>query len=199
MYVLRSSSTFNHGDMLCEIVRSSVEKLFSCIISDQTFSQVTLSTSFSEHGLLSVNGLSSSSSFISSVLRTATLRNSILPGNTSLDTSFLDATRLWNMLIQKELSNKDVSNSQGHWLKPIFERQFNRLVDTVNNHTDFARLFGCRAQRSGEWLDVIPLRNLGFTISDDEFRVAAGLRIGAPVSARANVASGHPLTENMHK
>ena len=87
------------------------------------------------------------------------------------------------MLSQKEFSNMDISNRQRHWLKTSFERQFNRLVDTANNRTDIARFFGWRAQEFGELLDVIPYRNLGYILSDDEFRVAAGLRIGGPISA----------------
>ena len=124
----------------------------------------------------------------------------MLLGNISFDTSFPDATRHWNMLSQKEFSNMDISNRQRHWLKTSFERQFNRLVDTANNRTDIARFFGCRAQESGELLDVIPSRNLGYIFSDDDFELQLGYALGAQSlhNSRANVASCQPLTENMH-
>ena len=64
----------------------------------------------------------------------------------------------------------------------------------MSNCTDensLARYHGCRAVGSGAWLDVLPSRPLGLTLSDDEFRISAGLRLGAPVTAQHTCKCGY--------
>ena len=43
-------------------------------------------------------------------------------------------------------------------------------------------VLACRAQGAGDWLNALPSTPLGLHLNDDQFRNAAAIRLGAPVS-----------------
>ena len=78
MYVLRANPAFKHTDLLDEIVRLELERIFKIIISDVSFSQICLPTKQGGFGLSNTSTLSSSA-FIASFVSTENLRHCLAP------------------------------------------------------------------------------------------------------------------------
>ena len=58
------------------------------------------------------------------------------------------------------------------------------------NMTGKVRLLACRATGSGLWLHALPSANLGLRLSDEETRIAVGLRLGMPLVLEHNCVCG---------
>ena len=192
MFILRSSPAFYHLDLLQAIdgmIKIELERIFNCIINDRSFKQITLPVKLSGFGVLSTATVSSSA-FIASMVATASLRHELLNCNPH-ETSMTDASRHWELISGSYFAEQDLSSSQKVWLKPVFGRQANEVLSEATSELDAARVLGCQAIGSGEWTTVLPSRTLGLTLSDNEFQIAAGLRIGAPVTAQFQCKCGY--------
>ena len=55
------------------------------------------------------------------------------------------------------------------------------LLSEAPDVTSRARLLASTAKGSGVWLNVLPITSLGLRMDDNSFRIAVGLRIGAPL------------------
>ena len=69
---------------------------------------------------------------------------------------------------------------QRNWFNPVAKRIFEDLYD-AGSDSDKARLSGVSCTGASDWLNAIPSRTLCQNLSDSQFRVAVGLRLGAPV------------------
>src|SRR6267154_6490667 len=67
--------------------------------------------------------------------------------------------------------------SQRAWDDLICRAAFDNLIARANQ-VSRARLLASSFPSSGAWLNALPCRNLGLALSDREFRVAVGLRLG---------------------
>jgi hypothetical protein len=59
--------------------------------------------------------------------------------------------------------------------------QAEALLDAANDQVIRSQLLATYSQGSGDWLDALPLSNVGLNMDNATVRVAAGLRLGAPV------------------
>ena len=85
--------------------------------------------------------------------------------------------------IWKDLSEADPPTnkaSQKHWIRLTNDRQWTKLLESADA-SSVARLHGCRAPGSGDWLHALPSSTLGLHMSDEQFTTAIALRLGAPV------------------
>ena len=200
MYVLRASPDLKHTDLLDEIdtlVCLELERIFNCIISDVSFSQICLPTKQGGFGLQKTSTLSSSA-FIASFVSTENLRHRLAPeiSNPGL---FNEAVDHWESLSNHRFEDLAPQCAQKFWTKPIYEQQSANILSNCTDENSLARYHGCRAVGSGAWLDVLPSRPLGLTLSDDEFRISAGLRLGAPVTAQHTCKCGYvAATDGRH-
>ena len=200
MYVLRASPAFKHTDLLDQIntlVCLELERIFNCIISDVSFSQICLPTKQGGFGL-SKTSTFSSSAFIASFVSTESLRHRFAP-EISSPGLFNEAVEYWESLSNHRFEDLTPQCAQKFWTKPIYEQQSANILSNFTDENSLARYHGCRAVGSGAWLDVLPSRPLGLTLSDDEFRISAGLRLGAPVTAQHTCKCGNvAATDGRH-
>ena len=81
-----------------------------------------------------------------------------------------------------EVISTDSSAKQSSWTSPIYRKKFLSLLALCNGR-DKGRLLGCAYIGSGDWIDVIPLSTLQLGLTNDEFRVDTGYRLGAPITS----------------
>ena len=66
------------------------------------------------------------------------------------------------------------------------------------NPVNRARLLASLAPGSGSWLQALPCSNLGLRLGNDELRIAAGLRLGAPLVRAHRCVCGTEVEPNGH-
>jgi hypothetical protein len=71
--------------------------------------------------------------------------------------------------------------AQRAWDDPCCEVLPDRLLYATTGHVVRARLLAARSPRSGDWLNALPLSNAGLKMDNATVRIAAGLRLGAPI------------------
>ena len=57
---------------------------------------------------------------------------------------------------------------------------YHSLLDN-SNQEDTARILASSSKESGAWLDAMPIESIGLRLSDNEVRIAVGLRLGLPI------------------
>ena len=85
-------------------------------------------------------------------------------------------------------------------IRKHFEQLYRRKLTCLLSRLGWTSFLGWTSlSGSGAWLEVLPSRPLGLTLSDDEFRISAGLRLGAPVTAQHTCKCGYvPATDGRH-
>ena len=73
------------------------------------------------------------------------------------------------------------TTSQKAWDAPRVAASFKALQEATQDMTTQARLLAASRKESGAWLQTLPVSSLGLRMEDDVFRVATGLRLGAPI------------------
>src|SRR5579872_7077913 len=71
------------------------------------------------------------------------------------------------------------SRSQKSWDYPMVQLVHTRLVESLPNATDRARLLAVSAKRSSDWLHALPISSCGLFLEDEAVRISVGLRLGA--------------------
>ena len=184
-------------DEIDTLVCLELERIFNCIISDVSFSQICLPRKQGGFGLQKTSTLSSPA-FVASFVSTENLRHRPAPeiSNPGL---FNEAVDHLESLSNHRFEDLTPQCAQNFWTKPIYEQQSANILSNCTDEISLARYHGCRAVGSGAWLDVLPSRPLGLTLSDDEFRISAGLSLGAPVTAQHTCKCGYvAATDGRH-
>ena len=68
---------------------------------------------------------------------------------------------------------------QKMWDLPRISADFKSLLSSASTDRDIARLLASQSPHSGSWLQALPISSLGLRMSDETFRIAAGLRLDA--------------------
>ena len=121
------------------------------------------------------------SAYLASAAGTADLINRLLPSHLCdiKDKRYGDVVMTWLsvaqqqelplVLTQRILDDKCCKTSADY------------LYDLTTDNTEQARLLASRACGSGDWLNALPLPGIGLKLDDASVRIAAGLRLGAPL------------------
>ena len=124
------------------------------------------------------------SAFLSSSASTAPLVDVILPSEISSlpDPLASAALRVWEgsgTLVRPVGAD---ACKQRAWDEIVCAATFNHLLSLAADISSQARLRAVSAPNAGDWLNSLPVRNLGLTLSDRELRICRGLSLGAPLS-----------------
>jgi hypothetical protein len=156
---------------LDNIIRKSLCQILNVDLSDTQWLQASLPIKSGGFGIRDVQSLSVPA-YISSILASENL----FPGCIDQDilSTYMD---LWQNLSSKDLCSE--SHRQKSWDNPICLARLNNIIQSAQPN-DRARLVSASAPMSGDWLKIMPNRTLGHFLSDDQFRLASCLRLGAP-------------------
>ena len=155
--------------------------------------QVSLPVRWGGLGLRSATDLAPSC-FLSSLSASNGLLQTLLSPNIliSSDGGKGPAIERWRALGGTVLPPSPGDASQKVWDDPICESRFNSLLADASD-SGRARLLAGRAAGSGSWLHAIPSSALGLRLSNEEVRIAAGLRIGARLVREHKCVCGSPV------
>ena len=90
------------------------------------------------------------------------------------------------------------SSAQRAWDSPVVLHVAEGLLAAAVDPTDKARLLASRAPGSGDWLQAVPLANIGLRLDDHAVSIAVALRLGAPAVHAHVCACGAALAANGH-
>ena len=79
-----------------------------------------------------------------------------------------------------------------------FRIQVETLLDVATDHAVRARLLAACSPGSGDWLDALPLSSVGLKLDNTTIRIAAGLRLGAPIVQPHVCVCGSTVTMDGH-
>ena len=123
------------------------------------------------------------SAFLASVSASSSLLSQLLPlASLALpDPIFFDALSLWRFGAGPSSPPLDLdgaSSRQRNWDEPRCAHS-SQLISSALDIVGKARLLAGQAKGSGSWLLALPSASLGLRLSDEETRVAVGLRLGS--------------------
>lgn len=106
---------------------------------------------------------------------------------------FIDWTNLAN---QSQPPANDKVCKQKEWDSHIIKNTLAKITASGSTETR-ARLLSCQHKASNAWLHCLPSANLGLLLSDEAFRLAVGLHMGAKLcEPHACLHCGVPVGEN---
>ena len=172
LYFLRTSPCFLHNDFLeryDKLLRNSLCKK----MDDNQFLQAVLPAAkgglgFSSARLLALPAFSASAVGAKDAL-------SEMFGLEHVDGTYDDALKRWFDLgkIEKAPENE----IQKNWTEPIFDSKIADLILRLEP-MDVKRFNAFQDRFGYQWLNVIPCKNLKLKLSNQQLRIAIGLRLG---------------------
>ena len=122
------------------------------------------------------------SAFLASLSASDDLVSRLLPvRNRQLPDSLADeASRCWHSLGGTTAPPRECAHIQRKWDEQVCSSKIATLVQAADIRGK-ARLLGVQATGSGSWLHALPSIAIGLRLSDEEVRIAVGLRLGAPL------------------
>ncbi|XP_055337089.1 uncharacterized protein LOC129587383 [Paramacrobiotus metropolitanus] len=179
-YLLRASPTWLCGDELDKfdnITKSALEAVTNVKIDGVTWAQASLPVSSGGLGIRRVAELAIPA-YLASVYATAPLVSTIASGTESLDL----VHQLWQTATGTELPPENLRRVQKVWDVALVQKTCQIIKEELSSDvTHCARLLAVAEPESGKWLNALPVSSLGTLMSDESFRVAVGLRIGAAI------------------
>ena len=126
---------------------------------------------FSSASLLAVHG------FLASAFGASDLLTTIFP-ETFEDVSFSKALEKWLSLTNEQESLLD--GTQKNWIQPVYVKTAQDLISRMDDKR--SKVFNAhKGQLGSQWLNVVPCKNLGLKIDDQQLRISIGLRLGANI------------------
>ena len=121
-----------------------------------------------------------SSAFLASAASTNELQTSILPTDSAEIPYDLVSSALtsWKTLTDSEPPAGTATHRQSEWDRHLTDKAWSSLLESTSNPRDRARLLSSRASHSGDWMLAPPVTALGLRLSNEEVRIAVGLRLG---------------------
>ena len=118
----------------------------------------------------------------------------ILPEN-YVDASFEKALSLW--LGKSNLSEAPSDFIQKHWTSPLADVIFDQLITDLDAE-NVRRLNAYQDPFGSAWLNVVPSKNLGLKLTDQQLRISLSLRLGAKICEKHTCRCGKLVEENGH-
>ena len=124
------------------------------------------------------------SAYLASAASTSSLTQSLLPTRLQdIADQYISVTlSAWSLNTSNlEPPSIPLSFRQRAWDDPCCRVVADQLLASADDQCERARLLASRTDGSGDWLQALPLPSIGLKLDDAAVRVAAGLRIGAPL------------------
>ena len=196
LYFLRTSACFEEVDLLNRydsIVRKSLAKICNVNFSENSYTQATLPVSRGGIGIASASQIALPA-FLASATGAKCALSCILPEN-YVDASFEKALSLW--LGKSNLSEAPSDFIQKHWTSPLADVMFDQLITDLDAD-NVKRLNAYQDPFGSAWLNVVPSKNLGLKLTDQQLRISLSLRLGAKICEKHTCRCGKLVEENGH-
>ena len=188
LYFLRTSSCFEELDLLQQydsIIRKSLSKI--CNVS---YTQAILPVSKGGVGIAS-SFQSALPAFSASATGAKFALSCILPED-YVDASFEKALNLW--LTKANLSEAPSDFIQKHWTSPLSDTIFDQLITDLDLE-NVKRLNAYQDAFGSAWLNVVPSKNFGLKLTDQQLRISLSLRLGRKIYEKHTCRCGKLVEE----
>ena len=186
LYSLRTAPCFlspvlkDYDDVLRSTLSAITNIHFG--VDDPSWTQATLPVKMGGLGIRSAVQLAPSA-FLASAAATSDLVHLIVPPYLqSLSIPNVDEAKdLWSLGHGQSPPEVTSQHQQRAWDIPKMSALAESLLENAPDPRARARLLASATKESGAWLNVLPISSLGLRMDNDTIRVAAGLRLGAPL------------------
>ena len=183
LHTLRTSPSFTRLRLLQEIddsVFSSLSAILNTKLDGKSRAQVSLPTKLGGFGICSAEFLAASAFLASLHAADVTCRVISNDWDLSMNPNYEAALTQWCSQGPTVTVPSQAKEKQRTWSFPLHSEAFNSLLAS-SIESDRIRLLSCKAHGAGDWVNALPSSFLGLHLSDEQLRVAASLRLGAPV------------------
>ena len=197
LYILRTTPCFKFGPMLEEydnIQRKALSKITNVNVTETNFEQACLPGKSGGLGLSSASVLAVPA-FLASVSGAVDRIRNIF-GETHEDSSMGSALETWFKLAKSQ--EAPFSRMQGAWSEPIYKVIIEDLLPKLGEF-GVKRFNSFQDKFASQWLNVIPCKNLNLKLTDQQLRIAIGLRLGAKLCEKHKCVCGKEVdTYGLH-
>ena len=184
LFTLRTSPCFSCPDLLNTLdldLQDALELILNIRCNDTEWQQARLPTKLGGLGVPSTKMIASAA-FLASYKGSQTLIQ-VIAKSVIQPTCVFTAENEW-----KEAAGCPYPTSpfQAAWSRPVYRRQLCSILEGAPPHHK-ARIYGCCAPGASAWLEALPSGKLGLRLTDEQLRIAACLRLGAPVVASSHL------------
>ena len=110
-----------------------------------------------------------------------------------VDASFEKALDLW--LARANLTEAPSDSIQKHWTSPLSDATFDQLITDLDAE-NVKRLNAYQDPFGSAWLNVVPSKNLGLKLTDQQLRISLSLRLGSKICEKHTCRCGKLVEEN---
>ena len=179
LYFLRTSPCFEEVDLLQQydsIIRKSLPNICNVNFDESSYTQAILPVSKGGIGVASASQIALPA-FLASATGAKRALSCILSED-YVDASFEKALDLW--LTKANLSEAPSDFIQNHWTSPLSDTTFDQLITDLDVK-NVKRLNAYQDPFGSAWLNVVPSKNLGQKLTDQQLRISLSLRLGSKI------------------
>ena len=185
MYILRTSTLFLKTDALHrfdETIRNTLQLIFNVEVDDPRWEILTLPCKLGGMGIVQVPKLAIDA-YALSIFCTLDICNNIYANEARTKSLIGSVVQHWRSTINSDEPLPERKFEQSEWSHPMTLQQAESLKESGH----VARLNGLVCPGAADWLNALPSRTLALQLTDDEFRIAIGYRLGALVCTPTQV------------
>ena len=179
LYFLRTSTCFNHPalfEIYDKTVRDGLFKVYNVNFDDISSTQLALPDEVGGLGVSSAS-LLALPGFLAPVFGASDFLKTIFL-ETFEDVSFTKALEKWLSLTNEQESPLD--GTQKTLTQPIYAKIAQDMISRMDDK--HSKVFNAHPGEFGsQWLNVVPWKNLGLKLDDQQLRISIGLRLGANI------------------
>ena len=170
LYFLPTSPCFEEMDLLqqyASIIRKSLSKICNVNFDESSYTQAILPVSKGGIGIASASQIALPA-FLASATGAKRALSCILPED-YVDASFEKALDLW--LTRANLTEAPSDSIQKHWTSPLSDAIFDQFITDLDAE-NVKRLNAYQDPFGSAWLNVVPSKNLGLKLTDQQLRIS---------------------------
>ncbi len=182
LYILRTAPCSERSDLLQgydAILRKALEGLSNVSVNDAAWQQASLPVSMGGIGISSATQLAPSA-YLASAAGCSQLISLILPRAFTPE-KHTEAISLWSSMADTNIETSITEpEKQKQWTEAVSKRSL-ELLRERSDDTTRARLSAHEGKAAGAWLNAYPSQALGTKLTNEQTRIALGLRLGQKI------------------
>jgi hypothetical protein len=186
LHILRTARCVDHPLLRTfdEQLRQCLSEILNVSLDDKRWLQASLPIKAGGLGIRRAEQVAPSA-FLASYAATEHLVLAMLPANLQhvAGQGVADALRSWQNQATDTQPTGDGAKVQRNWDAAAIERDKQQLLEHAQDAQTMARLRAVMSSHSGDWLAAPPISSVGLRMDNTTVRVAAALRLGAPICA----------------